>query len=214
VLLRAFRGDREGVDELLPANEQEWLDTEDPQVIAAAATALAGAAMCGGEHSRTLAQAQRALSYADALGLRNEGIRWAWPLACDAALALAASIEVEGLMEWLDNHAPGEVPAVLHAERIRVGAKYLAMQDDPRADAAFADATQAFRELKSPYHLAVGLLDRAQHVANRDPEAAQQLAAEADAIARRLGAEPLRRRAKALLVHDGSSLSEQPTERV
>ena len=198
VLLRAFRGDLKGVADLLPASEQDWLDTEDSQDIAAAATALAAAAACGGEHPRALAKAQRALSYADALGLRHEGIRWAWPLAGDAALALGELAELDQLIQWLDNHPPGQVPAVLRAEQLRVHAKLLAVKQDPQADAAFDDATRAFRELRSPYHLAVGLLDHAEHIANGDLRTAQLVAAEADAIARRLGAQPLIDRAHSL----------------
>jgi hypothetical protein len=214
VLLRAFRGDLEGVAELLPANEQDWLETEDPQEIAVAAAALAAAATCRGEHARVLTHAQRALSCADALGLRNEGIRWAWPLACDAALALGELTLVEQLIQWLDDHPLGQVPAVLGAERLRVHAKYLVAQNDPQADAAFGDAIRAFRELKSPYHLAVGLLDRAQHAVSTDPDASQQFAAEADAIASRLGAGPLRRRAQAMSIEGSASRSAQSIQLV
>ncbi|MBA2456706.1 MAG: hypothetical protein H0V48_09245 [Nocardioidaceae bacterium] len=63
------------------------------------------------------------------------------------------------------------------------------------------------RELGSPYHLAVGLLDRAEHLAsNGDPEAAEPLAAEADAIAQRLGAKPLIDRARVVTVRPGQDL--------
>jgi hypothetical protein len=214
VLLRAFRGDLEGVDALLPANEQVWLETEEPQEIAVAATALAAAATCAGEHSRILTHAQRALSHADALGLRNEGVRWAWPLAGDAALALGELTLVEHLIQWLDDHPLGQVPAVLRAESLRVKAKLLVARNDPHADAAFEDAIRAFRELKSPYHLAVGLLDQAQHAVSTDPGASQQLAAEADAIARRLGADPLRKRAQALLIDGSASVPAKPIQLV
>ncbi len=205
VLLRAFRGDLEGVGKLLPAKEQDWLSTEDPQEIAVAASALAAAAAASKEHAQALTQAQHALSHANALGLRNEGIRWAWQLAADAALALDDLAEVGRLIEWLDNHSPGLVPAVLRSEKLRVRAKQLASRHDPRATAAFADAIRALRELKSPYHLAVGLLDQAEHIANVDPPTAQQLADEADAIARQLGAEPLKQRAGGLLGRDTGS---------
>ncbi|MBA2531364.1 MAG: AAA family ATPase, partial [Nocardioidaceae bacterium] len=211
VLLRALRGDHAGIDDLLPVSEQDWLDTEDHQEVATAATAFAAAAACAGDLSRTLTQAQLALGNADALGLRNEGIRWAWPLAGDAALALGELAEVDQLIQWLDEHPPGQLPAVLRAERLRIHAKHLALQGDPQAGDAFNDATRAFRELKSPYHLAVGLLDQAEHVANADLPAAHELAAEADAIARRLGAKPLRQRAEAVMLAGDDSVIQQPS---
>jgi class 3 adenylate cyclase/predicted ATPase len=212
VLLRALRGDLRGVEELLPADEEEWLDSEEPQVTAVAATALAAAAACAGDFHGALAQARRALSHADALGLRSEGIRWAWPLAADAALALGDLAEVDRLLRWLETYPPGQVPAVLRAEKLRVHARHLSGRDDLRADAAFDDANRAFRELGSPYHLAVGLLDQAEQVVSADRPTAHRLAAEADTIARRLGAVTLTRRAEAILAAGNVPLSRRPTQ--
>jgi hypothetical protein len=207
VLLRSFRGDAEGLAELLPADEQDWLDTEDPQSLAVAASVMAAAAASAGDHPRALRQAQLALSHADALGLRNDGVRWAWPLAADAALALGDVEEVSRLIEWLDAYLPGQVPALLRAESLRIRAKLLAARHEPQADAAFDHAIRAFRELKSPYHLALGLVDQAEYVADSDLGAARRLASEADGIARRLGAVPVVARAEVLLGGEDSALS-------
>ncbi len=100
-------------------------------------------------------------------------------------------------MEWLDGHPPGHIPPVLRAERPRIRARLMTSQGDSTAGAAFHTATQAFRDVGSPYHLAVGVLDQADHVrAGKGPLATRLLAAEAGEITRKLGARPLLERAE------------------
>jgi hypothetical protein len=59
-------------------------------------------------------------------------------------------------------------------------------------------AVVALREFGSPYHLALGLLDEAEHLAGDDPDRAAALAAEARDIGDRLGCLPIQRRAAAI----------------
>ncbi|MBA2531545.1 MAG: hypothetical protein H0V23_05490 [Nocardioidaceae bacterium] len=166
------------------------------------------AASAQGKWADVLTHAERSLSYTDALGLASESTRWVWSIAADAALALGDYAEVERLLGWLDEYPIGHIPPVLRAERFRIRARLLAAQADPEAGAAFDAATKAFRELGSPYHLAVGLLDHAEHLAaTGNTGTAQQFAAEADAIAQRLGAKPLTARALALLPGGARSLT-------
>jgi class 3 adenylate cyclase/tetratricopeptide (TPR) repeat protein len=191
VLLRSFRGDRNGVQAVLPLL-QPWRDTEAPQELSYAATSFAAAAMADENHTEALAQAERALSYTDALGFGAEAIRWAWPMAADSALALKDHDTASRLVNWLGEYPPGHIPPLLRAERQRIEARLLAASGDPAAQAAFERATSAFRRLGSPYHLAVELLDEAEHtIDSEDSRRAQQLTAEAAAIAERLGAQPL-----------------------
>jgi len=197
--LRALKGDRAGVSALLPLVRQRP-DSEDPQDQACDATGSAMAAAADGNSVEALHDAKRSLIHAEALGLASETIRWAWPIAADAALALNDDDGAIGLLEWLDEHPPGHIPPVLRAERQRIRARLLDMQGDPAAGAAFDAATKAFRELGSPYHLAVGLLDQAEHLATTgDLTTAQCMAAEADGIAQRLSARPLLARAHRLV---------------
>jgi hypothetical protein len=198
VLLHSFRGDRAGVQALLPFL-QAWHDTEAPQERAFAATSFAAAAMADGNPSEALAQAERALSYADALGFGSEAIRWVWPIAADSALALNDHNTASRLVNWLSGYPPGHIPPMLRAERQRIEARLLSASRDPSAEAAFERATTSFRQLGSPYHLAVELLDQAEHTATfGDSKRAVQLAAEAAAIAESLGARPLMDRAQRL----------------
>ncbi|MBA2768817.1 MAG: hypothetical protein H0U35_06750, partial [Sporichthyaceae bacterium] len=88
----------------------------------------------------------------------------------------------------------------LRAERLRIRARLLASRDDPSAAAAFDAATKALRDLGSPYHLAVGLLDQSEFLQSTDERAAAAvLGTEAVVIARRLHAEPLIQRAGKLV---------------
>jgi len=60
------------------------------------------------------------------------------------------------------------------------------------------------REHSTPYHLAHGLLDHAQHLSRRgDADAAAGAAGEARDIARRLGCQPLLYRAEAIPAEPG-----------
>ncbi|MBA2455374.1 MAG: hypothetical protein H0V48_02365 [Nocardioidaceae bacterium] len=197
-LLHALSGDRAKLAAVVTTVEQ-WADTEDPQDRAGIATAHAAAAVSTGDHKQALHHAQQALDFGDALSLRGDAVRWAWPIAADAALALGDETEVNQLLDKLNRHRPGHLPPVLRAERLRISARLLAGESNLAASETFDAATQAFRDLASPYHLAVALLDHAEFVAAfGDSTTAQKFAAEAEAIAQRLRARPLHGRAHTL----------------
>jgi hypothetical protein len=121
-------------------------------------------------------------------------------MAANAALALGDDDEVTALVSALDGHRPGHVPLVLRGERLRVRARILARENDPAATETFENATRAFRDLGSPYHLAVVLLDHADHLMTlAESGTARPLVVEAHGLARRLGAIPLVDRADRLL---------------
>ena len=195
--LRAFRGDLPGVRALLPVL-QRWSETEDPQEIAIAATCRAAAAAAEGNSAAAHSEAKDALGHAEVLGLFSDGTRWAWQIAADAALEVGDRDEVARLLSWLDDHPKGHVPAVLRAERLRIRGRLLASTNDSEATSVFQGALAASRELGSPYHLALGLLDYAEHLQATGAPDVGLPAAEAAAIAARLGARPLVDRAQRL----------------
>ena len=81
---------------------------------------------------------------------------------------------------------------MLRAERDLVRARLAAHDGDPAAAAAFAAAISGLREQSTPYHLAHGLLDHAQHSAAWATPMPPRLAIdEARDIARSLGCQPL-----------------------
>jgi tetratricopeptide (TPR) repeat protein len=194
-LLYALGGEEAKLAAVL-ASTAEWETTEDPQDRAATATAMAAGAFVAGDFTETLRHAQRALDEADVLGLRSDPVHWAWQIAADAALASGDQAQVQRLLDRLDRERPGHIPPVLRAERQRILARMLAARNDPDAGTAFAAATQSFRQLGSPYHLAGGLLDEVEYLAARgNVRAGRQLVDEAADIAHHLGAKPLMRRA-------------------
>jgi tetratricopeptide (TPR) repeat protein len=198
LLLAVLSGDDLELAALLPLI-QHSADTEDPQELAQLEVAIASAATYEDRHAEALDHAWRALTHCQTLGPGSESVRWSWPIAADAALAVGDTAEVSRLLDWLDAYPPGHVPPLMLAESLRVRAKLLAAQSAPTAMDVFAAAVKALRALGFPFHLAVGLLDYAEYRAARgDPRSADQFVAEAESIARRLGAGPLLERATRL----------------
>jgi hypothetical protein len=99
------------------------------------------------------------------------------------------------LLALLDSYQPGEMAPMVRAERDLVRARLAAADGDPTAAAAFLAAIASLRERSTPYHLAHGLLDHAQHLTMHDPEAAEAALGEARDIATRLRCQPLLDRA-------------------
>ena len=88
---------------------------------------------------------------------------------------------------------------MLRAERDLARARLADHDGDPAAGAAFAAAVGGLRALSTPYHLAHGLLDHAQHLMRRgDDDAAAVAIGEARDIADQLRCQPLLDRIAAL----------------
>jgi hypothetical protein len=123
-------------------------------------------------------------------------MRRAWPLAARAAHDLGDAAATSDLLALLDNHQPGHLAPMLRAERDLARARIAASDGGRDAGAAFASAVGGLRALSTPYHLAHGLLDHAQHLLRRgDGAAAAAAIEEARGIAERLRCQPLLDRA-------------------
>ena len=147
-----------------------------------------------------LHSARAVLGYADAFGISFDDARWAWPLAARAAHELGDTATSRDLLTLLDSSQPGHLAPMLRAERDLVGARLAASAGEQDAAASFAAAIGSLRELSTPYHLAHGLLDHAQHLLRLgDTSAAAIAVAEARDIADRLGCQPLLARAAGLM---------------
>jgi hypothetical protein len=134
------------------------------------------------------------------MGIRSDPIRWSWPLAADAALAMNDTEAAREVVDWLDSQPWGMLPPILRANRARIWAGLLHRSGDSEATEAFVVAVVALREIGSPYHLALGLLDQAEFLAETGEAAvAQALTDEAQVIAEGLGARPLADRARRLV---------------
>ena len=190
-LLAALRGDAEGAGTMLAALG-DLRATEDPQDAAMISITEAFAAAARRQPPDALRHARRALSYADALGIKSDSPRWAWPLAVRAAHELGDTDAVRELLALLDSYQPGHLAPMLRAERDLARARLAARDGDPAAAASFAAAIARLREHSTPYHLAHGLLDQARYLLARgDAEAAASARDEARDIGRRLRCSPL-----------------------
>jgi tetratricopeptide (TPR) repeat protein len=180
--------------------------SQDAQDHATLLLARTFGATVDGDVGDVLRRANLVLSCVPPLSVGSEPIRWAWPLAADAALTAGDLDEGQRLLDWLDGYPRGHVPPVLRAERARIAARLLSARHDPGDEEAYADAVTRLRELGSPYHLAVGLLDYADHLSTvGNPDQARLLATEASTIAEELRAQPLLRRALRFTTHAASA---------
>ena len=193
--LAALRGDAATAQTLLAALP-DLRASEDPQDKALISEVEAFTAAAHGHQQDALRHARATLAQAGALGISHECMRWGWPLAARAAHDLNDTAATGELLTLLDGCQPGHLAPMLRAERDLARARLAAGDDDQAAAASFAAAVGGLRELSTPYHLAHGLLDHAQHLTRRgDAEAAEAAIAEARAIAGHLHCQPLLDRA-------------------
>ena len=196
--LTALRGDVLAAQAAL-AGLSDLPTSEDPQDQALIAVAEAFTATARRQPEAALGHARAALDHAAGLGIGHEFLRWAWPLATRAAHDLSDAATAAGLLAMLDRYRPGRLAPMQRAERDLARARLTAADGGPdTAAAVFAAAIAGLRERSTPYHLAHGLLDHAEHLL-RTGEAGAAAAAigEASGIADRLGCQPLLDRADA-----------------
>jgi class 3 adenylate cyclase/tetratricopeptide (TPR) repeat protein len=170
--------------------------SEDPQDQATIAAVEAFTAAAHRQPGTALHCARTALDHADALGISWDFLRWAWPLAARAAHDLADTATTTELLAMLDSYQPGQLAPMQRAERDLARARLTTADAGPDTGAAFPAAITRLRQHSTPYHLAHGLLDHAEHLLRLgDDEAAEEAIAEARGTAGRLRCQPLLDRA-------------------
>jgi len=191
----ALRGDTETAGTVL-AGLGDLRASEDPQDQATIAAVEAFTAAARAQPDTALRCARAVLGHADALGISWDFLRWAWPLAARAAHDLAATATTTELLAILDGYQPGQLAPMQRAERDLARARLTTGDGGPDAGAAFTSAVAGLRQHSTPYHLAHGLLDHAEHLLRLgDDKAAESAIGEARDIAGRLGCQPLLDRA-------------------
>ena len=196
--MAALRGDAPAARAIL-AGLDDLRARDDPQSQAMIAVAEAFTAATLGQTATALRHARAALDHATALGISHEFLRWVWPLAARAAHDLADTATTGELLALLDGYPPGQLAPMQRAERDLARARLAARGGDPDAGPAFAAAIAGLRQHSTPYHLAHGLLDYAQHLSQLgDNETATAAIGEAASIAQRLGCQPLLDRAETI----------------
>jgi tetratricopeptide (TPR) repeat protein len=177
----------------------DWLErihalaaSEDPQDTVTVAITDATIAAYAANPTAALAGAMAAIKAGEHVGLATEGIRWGWPLAADAALALGDIAKVEELLAWADALPDGHLHPLVRADRLRVRARLAADRADDGAREIFDAAVAAVRAADCPYYLAICLADQATYLSSiGDSDGAERSRDEAELIAESLGARPL-----------------------
>jgi hypothetical protein len=196
--LAALRGDTPTAQATL-AGLGDLRASEDPQEQATIAVAEAFTAAARHEPAAALRHARTALAQTGALDIGHEFLRWAWPLAARAAHDLSDTATTAELLAMLDEYRPGQLAPMQRAERVLARARLTAADGGPGAGPAFAAAITGLHQHSTPYHLAHGLLDRAQYLMRLgDTDTAEAAISEARDIARQLHCQPLLDQAEAI----------------
>jgi len=137
---------------------------------------LAALRRAEGRYEDALAAGLANLEVVPTLGLREQGVKQAVVDAIESALALGDTARADELFAFVDATPPGRRPPYLdvHVQRLRARLA--------RDAAGFDAATARFRELESPFSLAVTLLDKADTLGDDEARA------EATEIFEQLGA--------------------------
>ncbi|HXG75382.1 MAG TPA: adenylate/guanylate cyclase domain-containing protein [Gaiellaceae bacterium] len=163
----------------------------DVQERATYAATIAAILNAEGNHVDALQAVEEALASGEELGRGSEGFREGFVVAVDSALALGELDRAQAVLDELARVPRGKVPAYLRAHAARFAARIAALRGGGDPEAAFKRAASTFREISTPFPLAVTLLEHAEWLtqAGRAAEA-EEPQAEAAALFERLGAVP------------------------
>jgi tetratricopeptide (TPR) repeat protein len=130
------------------------------------ATAAAGAAIIARAEGRledALRDAERALAARSGLGIGHEAIKDAFVEGIEAAISLGRFDEAEAILAIAAAIPPGRQSPFLDAQSRRLRARISSLQGDAGlVEPAYKSAIGMFRELETPFWLAVALLDAAE----------------------------------------------------
>jgi class 3 adenylate cyclase/tetratricopeptide (TPR) repeat protein len=178
-------------------------ESDDVQYKAMYAAADAAVSLAEGRSGYALETARGAIDEAMSrgLGVAHEAVRFAFPIALEAAIDARDLEQAARLVETLATRPRGEVPPFLRAQVTYAGARIADLGgEDTAVEESLLTAESTFRELGYPYWVARAQLDRAEWLARRDrSDESAKLAHEAFATFERVGAAPMRARARTLL---------------
>jgi tetratricopeptide (TPR) repeat protein len=116
-----------------------------------------------GRYREALETVQFALASGSELGRGSQGFREGFVIALEAAFAAGDVARVESLLEELDAVPRGKVPTWLRAHAARFRAKLAALRGDvANAEAGLKRAAATFREISTPFPLAIVLLEHGE----------------------------------------------------
>jgi tetratricopeptide (TPR) repeat protein len=199
VPLHVRRGELEAAAVVL--REQEYLKTSENDEIRI--LYLAGAAellRAEGRPAEALAAAEEMLPAIDRIGLPTPTVKRALVQAIEAAFDIGNLERADELLGVVRSARPGLITPYLRAHGARLAARLAASRGEHESvESGFLAAQKGFRDIDSPFDLAVSFLEHAEWLAARGRDAeAEPAAAEAMAIFERLRAKPWLDRASAL----------------
>jgi tetratricopeptide (TPR) repeat protein len=116
-----------------------------------------------GRAAEALVIAEEAWELRDAAGIGSETMKEAFPVAVAAAFRVGDTAAVERLLRTVDDPRPGGLPQLIRAQTLRFRAQAAAGEGDgERAERLFRGAAGLFRELATPFPMAVTLLEHAE----------------------------------------------------
>jgi len=164
----------------------------DPQVRAMRNLYRAVILLAEGRPSDALAAAERTLAGRAELGMTWWGVKEALVQSLEAALGMQDLSKAEELLGMLERLRPGELTPYLRAHGARFAARLSVLRDaGAAAESGFDAAARGFRDLATPFWLAVTLFEHAQFLAGAGrAEEAAPLLSEAREIFEQLKARP------------------------
>ncbi len=116
-----------------------------------------------GRDAEALATVEVALASADELGRGAQAFREGFVIAVEAALSLGDVGRAEHTIDELDRVPPGKVPPWLRAQKDRLRARIEGLGSNPaNVETRFKRAAATFREISTPFQLAVTLLEHGE----------------------------------------------------
>jgi predicted ATPase/class 3 adenylate cyclase len=190
-LIQAARGNLDEARRLF-SSAARLEDSDDVQVRTGYAAARAFVLRLEGQFEDALESAEEALAGLEVLGYGHQDIKLAVSEALEAAISLRDDLKIEQILGQIDSLREGELPPLLAAEAARFHARLSATRKQyERAESGFRTAIELFRQLGTPFHLAVAELEHAEwRMARGRPDNARPLLAEARETFERLDAKP------------------------
>ncbi len=191
------RGQSDLVADLERAGER-LRASSDVQEHSSGANLLAIAAEARGDPREALSLATEGLEFAWEMGPDGQDVKQAVVRAVESALAVGDLEAAGSLLARLDALRPGELAPYLDAQRARLRARLSAAEGADGVEPGFKRAAGSFRELGTPFWLAVTLVEHAEWLvaAGRHADARPHLD-EAREIFERLNARPWLERVEA-----------------
>jgi class 3 adenylate cyclase/tetratricopeptide (TPR) repeat protein len=197
--LQAYRGELDAARELVDRFDD--LGTSGNEELRAMhRVVLADVLLQEGRADEALAAADEVVGLRGRFGLTSANVKRGLVIAVQAALAVGNVAKAEELLGIVEGARPGLVTPYLRINGARLAARVAAARADHDAvEPGFAAAEAGFRELGTPFDLAVVLLEHAEWLASRGRDAeAEPLVSEAREVFDGLGAKPWLDRAAAV----------------